>query len=38
VTQPLYARSVGRWRTHAEDLAPVLPVLNAWAERFGYDV
>lgn len=38
VTQPLYARSVGRWRTYAEDLAPVLPVLNPWAERFGYDV
>jgi Flp pilus assembly protein TadD len=38
VTQPLYGRSVGRWRKYAEDLAPVLPVLNVWAERFGYDV
>ncbi len=37
VTQPLYARSVGRWRAYAADLAPVLPALNAWARRFDYD-
>ncbi|MGE0529701.1 MAG: sulfotransferase [Hyphomonadaceae bacterium] len=36
VTQPLYNRSVGRWRRYAEDLAPVLPQLQAWAERLGY--
>lgn len=38
VVQPLYARSVGRWRAYADDLAPALPVLNVWAERFGYEV
>lgn len=37
VTQPLYNRSVGRWRRYAEDLAPVLPQLQTWAEHFGYE-
>lgn len=36
VIQPLYTRSIGRWRRYAEQLAPVLPVLNAWAIRYGY--
>jgi len=36
VIQPLYTRSIGRWRRYAEQLAPVLPVLNGWAERYGY--
>lgn len=36
VVQPLYNRSIGRWRRYADDMAPVLPTLNAWAERFGY--
>lgn len=38
VTQPLYTRSIGRWKRYAEDLAPVLPQLHAWAARFGYDM
>lgn len=37
VTKPLYRRSIGRWRRYAEDLAPVLPLLHAWAARFGYE-
>jgi tetratricopeptide (TPR) repeat protein len=37
VIQPLYARSISRWRRYAEDMAPVLPLLDAWAVRFGYD-
>ncbi|MGE0741444.1 MAG: sulfotransferase [Hyphomonadaceae bacterium] len=36
VVQPLYTRSIGRWRRYAQDMAPVLPILSAWAERFGY--
>ena len=27
---------IGRWRAYAHELAPVLPVLTPWAERFGY--
>jgi hypothetical protein len=38
VIEPLYARSIGRWRAYAEELAPVLPMLNSWAAHFGYEV
>ena len=37
VTEPLYKRSIGRWRLHSEDLAPVLPQLHTWAAHFGYE-
>jgi tetratricopeptide (TPR) repeat protein len=36
VIEPLYSRSVGRWRRYQEDLQPVLPLLAPWAKRFGY--
>ncbi|HYD87340.1 MAG TPA: sulfotransferase [Vitreimonas sp.] len=36
VVQPLYTRSIGRWRRYEAQLAPVLPLLNQWAARFGY--
>jgi tetratricopeptide (TPR) repeat protein len=36
VIEPLYRRSMGRWRRYAEDLAPVLPDLERWAVGFGY--
>lgn len=36
VVQPLYAYAVGRWRAYATHFAPVLPLLNRWAERLGY--
>lgn len=36
VIEPLYNRSIGRWRRYAADMAPVLPGLNAWASRYGY--
>ncbi|MFN3371402.1 MAG: sulfotransferase family protein [Sphingomonadaceae bacterium] len=32
----LSAEGVGSWRAFRRELAPVLPKLNAWAERFGY--
>ncbi len=38
VIEPLYNRSVGRWRRYAEDMTPVLPQLNIWAQRFGYGI
>ncbi len=37
VIDPIYNRSVGRWRRYATELAPVLPVLHKWARRLGYD-
>ena len=37
VTEPLYSRSIGRWKRYREQLAPVLPLLLPWAERMGYE-
>ncbi|MEM1412289.1 MAG: sulfotransferase [Pseudomonadota bacterium] len=37
VSEPLYARSVGRWKHYTQQLAPVEPILAPWVERFGYD-
>lgn len=36
VIEPLYARSVGRWRRYAGELAPAMPILAPWVDRFGY--
>jgi Tfp pilus assembly protein PilF len=36
VVEPIYNRSVARWRRYETQLAPVLPRLNAWAARLGY--
>ena len=32
----LSARGVGYWRNYRSELAPVLPILAPWVERFGY--
>jgi Flp pilus assembly protein TadD len=37
VVEPLYKRSVGRWRRYAEDLGPALPALAPWVARYGYE-
>lgn len=37
VINPIYSRSIGRWRRYARELAPALPLLNKWARRFGYE-
>jgi Tfp pilus assembly protein PilF len=36
VIEPIYNRSVARWKRYETQLAPVLPQLNAWAARLGY--
>ena len=36
VRQPLYQTSVARWRRYERQLAPVLPLLEEWARKFGY--
>lgn len=36
VTEPIYRRASGRWKRYEENLAPVIPVLKPWVERFGY--
>lgn len=37
VVEPIYNRSVARWKRYETQLAPVLPLLNAWAARLGYE-
>jgi len=36
VTDPVYGRSVGRWRAYRQQLAPVLGELRPFAASFGY--
>lgn len=36
VSQPLYTRSIGRWRHYPGFMQSLLPVLGPWAERFDY--
>jgi hypothetical protein len=36
VTEPLYDRSVGRWRHYRRQLEPVIPILAPVMERLGY--
>jgi tetratricopeptide (TPR) repeat protein len=36
VRSGLSAGSVGQWRRFHEQLAPVLPILEPWVEKFGY--
>jgi tetratricopeptide (TPR) repeat protein len=36
VTQPVYTRSVGRWRAYEKHLAPILPALEPYCHRMGY--
>jgi hypothetical protein len=33
----LSAEGVGAWRRYAEQMAPVLPLLQPWVQRFGYE-
>ena len=32
----LNRQGLGRWHAYANDLAPVLPILQPWIDRFGY--
>lgn len=38
VVQPIYARSVARWRHYADQFKPVLPILAPFVGTFGYTV
>jgi tetratricopeptide (TPR) repeat protein len=38
VVQPIYARSIGRWRSYRQDLEPILPVLAPLVAAFGYEL
>ena len=36
VRQGLNREGIGHWRRYRDQLAPVLPILQPWVERFGY--
>ena len=36
VRKPLYGEGVAQWRRYRNELAPILPVLKPWVEKFGY--
>jgi Tfp pilus assembly protein PilF len=36
VRQGLYSGAAGQWRRYERELAPVLPILEPWVQRFGY--
>ena len=37
IGEPLYTRARYRWKGYAEQLAPVIPILEPWAKRLGYE-
>ncbi|WP_420430576.1 sulfotransferase [Hyphobacterium sp.] len=37
VVQPIYESAAGRWRHYDFALAAVRPILDPWAQRWGYD-
>ncbi|MFT3727382.1 MAG: sulfotransferase [Terricaulis sp.] len=37
VINPIYNRSLARWKRYARELKPVMPLLEEWARRLGYE-
>jgi hypothetical protein len=38
VTQPLYRSAAGRWQHYRKHLEPILPTLQPWVEKLGYEL
>lgn len=36
VTEQVYTRSAGRWERYRQQISHVLPILDPWAQRYGY--
>ena len=36
ISRGLNAEGIGQWRRYRDQMAPVLPILAPWVERFGY--
>ena len=36
VGRGIYQEGAGQWRAYAKHLAPIMPILRPWIERFGY--
>lgn len=38
VAEPIYKRSAGRWQNYRKHLEPIIPILQPWIDKFGYEV
>ena len=38
VVEPIYDRSMQRWKRYEKALEPVLPIMGPWVKHFGYDL
>lgn len=36
VVRGLYREGIGQWRRYANEIAPILPILRPWVDKFGY--
>lgn len=37
IGQPLYKRAVGRWERYRPHLAPIMPIIEPWIAKLGYE-
>jgi tetratricopeptide (TPR) repeat protein len=37
IQRGLGREGIGHWRNYAMDMTPILPLMNAWAEKLGYE-
>ena len=36
VSQPLYTKSIGRWKNYQDEFRDISPILDKWIQKFGY--
>ena len=36
VSQPLYSKSIGRWKNYQDEFKDINPILDKWIQKFGY--
>ena len=36
INQPIYSKSVGRWKKYEKQLSEILPILKPWIKKYGY--
>lgn len=37
ITKPVNTKAIGKWRRYAEEMEPVLPILEPYVQAFGYE-
>ena len=36
VSQPLYTKSIGRWKNYQDQFQDISPILDKWIQKFSY--